>query len=217
MPDYSEEIACGGHFVAGVDEVGRGPLAGPVIAAAVIFKKRIPEHISDLFDDSKKLSLSRRLKAFAAISSCRDIVMGIGAASVKEIDSLNIFQASLLAMQRAVRKLPIQPDHVLVDGKFSPSFQCPSTCLVKGDSRSFSIAAASIIAKVVRDRLMVKLAQRWSHYGWDKNMGYGTVHHRTALRHFGPTIHHRFSFAPVRDVAALVYTQKGAAMQLDLV
>jgi len=179
--------------VAGVDEVGRGPVAGPVVAAAVILR---PSTIPDGLGDSKTLSPETREKLYIAL--CADSDVGVGAASVHEIDRINILQATFLAMRRAVERLLQSPQMVLVDGKQKPPLPHPVHMVVKGDARCLSIAAASIVAKVVRDRLMRRLSQRYPNYGWDHNVGYCTAHHRTALNEYGVTTHHRRSFDPVR-------------------
>ncbi|MDA0261327.1 MAG: ribonuclease HII [Proteobacteria bacterium] len=180
--------------VAGVDEVGRGPMAGPVVAAAVILR---PSTIPAGLADSKTLPFRVRQELYEALCQGSDI--GVGAASVDEIDRINILQATLVAMRRAVAKLSQQPRFVLVDGNQMPSLPCPARTVVKGDGRCLSIAAASIVAKVVRDRLMARLAERYPLYGWDHNVGYCTSEHRSALRRHGATIHHRRSFSPVRQ------------------
>ncbi len=191
MPDLDLERACRGP-VAGVDEVGRGPWAGPVVAAAVILDDAaIPEGIAD----SKQLGRNRRTALHAALIECARI--GIGSASVTEIDRLNILVASLLAMRRAVAALGVRPAHVLVDGNRLPELPCPATAVVRGDDRSLSIAAASIVAKVTRDLLLGRLAKRDPGFGWERNAGYGTAEHRAALLELGVTPHHRQSFAPI--------------------
>ena len=196
-PDFSHEQALGGR-VAGVDEVGRGPLAGPVLAAAVVFAHGVPEAIAPLLDDSKRLSAARREVAFAALIVHPGVEIGVAAASAREIGGLNILHASLLAMRRALARLPHPPDAALIDGnRAPPQLPCPATCLVGGDGRSLSIAAASIVAKVLRDRAMVRLATRYPGYGWEANMGYPTASHRTALARLGPTRHHRPGFSGV--------------------
>ncbi len=187
-----------GGRVAGVDEAGRGPLAGPVVAAAVVFGAGIPRGLRPLIDDSKALTAAQREAAFAALRSCRGIEIGVGAASVADILRLNILHASMLAMRRAVQRLPTLPDLVLVDGNCTPPLPCPSRCCVGGDATSLSIAAASIIAKVIRDRAMARLAARHPHYGWHQNAGYGTAAHRAALVMHGATRHHRAAFGTVR-------------------
>ncbi|MDE0705478.1 MAG: ribonuclease HII [Rhodospirillaceae bacterium] len=188
-------------MVAGVDEAGRGPLAGPVVAAAVCFPGlALPPAVRGLIDDSKKLSPARRETAFAAILEAGAV--GTGAASVAEIDRLNILQATLLAMQRAVAALAVPPAAALVDGNRAPALPCPAHPLVGGDRLSLSIAAASIVAKVTRDRIMARLAADYPGYGWERNAGYGVAAHRAALAALGPTPHHRRTFAPVRDLLA---------------
>ena len=176
MPDYALESAAGGR-VAGVDEVGRGPLAGPVLAAAVVLPRRVPPALAALLDDSKLLTAARREVAFAALQAARaagQVEIGVGAASVAEIARVNILQAALLAMGRAVARLPAPPDLALVDGNRPPALPCAVRCVVGGDGLSLSIAAASIIAKVLRDRAMARLALRYPGYGWQTNAGYGT-------------------------------------------
>ena len=191
-PSFSHELEMGGR-VAGLDEVGRGPLAGPVVAAAVILD---PENFSPGLNDSKKLTAGRRQELFFEIR--KTSLVGLGQASVEEIDTLNILEASLLAMRRALAALPLKPDACLVDGNRDPGLGFPTKCLVKGDAISFSIAAASIIAKVSRDKIMAELAKEFPEYGWEQNAGYGVPYHLQALDVVGPTPHHRKSFAPVR-------------------
>ena len=181
--------------VAGVDEVGRGPMAGPVVAAAVILR---PSTIPDGLDDSKALTAAAREDLYVALSQGSDI--GVGAASVAEIDQINILQGTFLAMRRAVARLSQVPRLVLVDGNQMPKLPCPLQPVVKGDARCLSIAAASIVAKVVRDRMMARLAERYPAYGWEHNVGYCTSEHRSALERHGATAHHRRSFMPVRRV-----------------
>ena len=199
MPDYSHEarvLARVKGLVAGVDEAGRGPLAGPVVAAAVIFeKKRIPKGL----DDSKKLSAARREKLYGAILE-KAVAWGIGEASVDEIDLVNIRQATHLAMARAVRALSPAPVFALVDGNDAPPLPCPCQTIVGGDGLSLSIAAASILAKVTRDRLMLELHALHPEYGWDRNKGYGTAAHLSALARHGASPHHRRSFAPIHNI-----------------
>lgn len=208
MPDLSWEIRLGG-LVAGVDEVGRGPLAGPVVAAAVILDRaNLPRELDGL-DDSKALSAEARAHYLTVLR--RVAVIGIGAASVGEIDRINILQASMLAMARAVGRLARQPDVALIDGNRAPKLACRAVTLVKGDAISLSIAAASVVAKETRDRAMVQLDARYPGYGWARNAGYPTAAHRAALGVIGLTRHHRRSFGPVRallelpveDIAAL--------------
>jgi ribonuclease HII len=193
-------MAAGGR-VAGVDEVGRGPLAGPVVAAAVVFRQGVPAMLAALLDDSKKLSAARRETAFHALHAAQGVEIAVAAASVAEIGHQSILQAALLAMRRAVQRLPLEPDLVLVDGNRPPALACPVRCIVGGDGRSLSIAAASIVAKVVRDRAMIRLAGRYPGYGWDRNAGYPSAEHRTALSRLGATRHHRAGFGPVAMLA----------------
>lgn len=195
-PDFSREatlIGVGSAPVSGVDEAGRGPLAGPVVAAAVILD---PGVIPQGLNDSKKLSSIRRNALFDQITDCA--MVGIGVAGVARIDRDNILQASLWAMAQAVSGLPLVPMMALIDGNKAPHLPCPAQTLVGGDGKSLSIAAASIIAKVTRDRLMENLAADFPGYGWERNRGYGTAEHRSALVRLGVTPHHRRSFAPVR-------------------
>ncbi len=196
-PHFKHERAHGGR-VAGVDEVGRGPLAGPVLACAVVFTRGVPRTLRPLIDDSKALSPAAREAAFEALAACPGIEIGVGAASVDEILRLNILHAAMLAMRRAVHRLPALPDLALVDGNAAPALPCPTRCLVGGDAISLSIAAASIVAKVLRDRAMARLALRHPHYGWAENAGYGTRAHRAALEAHGPSRHHRAAFGTVR-------------------
>jgi ribonuclease HII len=200
MPDYLLEIAAGGR-VAGVDEAGRGPLAGPVVAAAVLFHAPPPESLAALLDDSKKLDAAKRETAFDALRAAQaeGVLDGaVAAASAAEIGRLNILRATHLAMIRAVAKLRLPPDLVLVDGNQPPrGLSCAVQCVVKGDGISLSIAAASILAKVVRDRAMARLDPRWPGYGFARHAGYPTAMHREALARLGPCPHHRRGFAPV--------------------
>ena len=182
--------------IAGVDEVGRGPLAGPVVAAAVVLNR---ESIPEGLNDSKKLSVKRR--EFLAPLLWQSAEVAIGVASVEEIDEINILQASLLAMRRAVEGLHLPPDHVLVDGNRIPTqLPCKATAVVGGDGKSPSIAAASIVAKIWRDNVMKEAATQWPGYGWETNAGYPTKCHKSALRNLGVTPLHRRSFKPVRDI-----------------
>ncbi|WP_418593211.1 ribonuclease HII [Ponticoccus sp. (in: a-proteobacteria)] len=195
--DLEEALwAQGATRVAGVDEVGRGPLAGPVVAAAVVLNR---ESIPEGLNDSKKLTARRR--AFLAPLLRQSAEVSVGVASVEEIDRLNILQASLLAMRRAVEGLPHAPDHLLIDGnRVPPDLSCPATTVVGGDARSPSIAAASIVAKIWRDDVMREAATQWPGYGWETNAGYPTKCHKSALRDLGVTPFHRRSFRPVRDI-----------------
>ncbi len=185
-------------FVAGTDEVGRGPLAGPVIAAAVVLPKDCNHHI---FDDSKKLTHKKRVALFQYLEEINASI-GIGIISEQVIDQINILQASLLAMKHAVDDLSskgAKPDFLLVDGKFETPAPINQLALIKGESKSASIAAASIIAKVTRDRIMQDLHQKYPQYGFNTNNGYPTKFHRDAVRKIGPCPHHRKSFKGVRE------------------
>ena len=195
MPDFTHEAQHPAPVI-GVDEAGRGPLAGPVVAAAVLLDRaRVPAGI----DDSKALPATRRARICAELSVCARI--GIGLASVEEIDRLNILWATMLAMRRAVEALCTamggDPAMVLVDGNRCPDWRYASRAIIGGDAKSLSIAAASIIAKEHRDALMRAAHADHPHYGWASNKGYGSAQHLAALRDFGPTPHHRRSFAPV--------------------
>ncbi|MEL6807272.1 MAG: ribonuclease HII [Pseudomonadota bacterium] len=195
MADYSFETQVGGR-VAGVDEVGRGPLAGPVTAAAVVLDAGC---IPDGLDDSKKLSLKTREALWAEIIASADV--SVAHASVREIEEFNILRAAHLAMVRAVAGLRMAPDHVLVDGTLLPrDLHLPATPIVRGDARSLSISAASIVAKICRDRIMVDLAQQHPGYGWETNMGYPSKSHRLALQNLGVTAYHRRTFKPVHNM-----------------
>ena len=199
MPHYRMESLAGGR-VAGVDEAGRGPLAGPVMAAAVVFTAGVPHALGALLDDSKKLSATAREAAFAALLAAAargQLDYGIAAASAFEIGRLNILRATHLAMFRAIARLALLPDLALVDGNQPPPLPCRVQCVIGGDAESFSIAAASILAKVIRDRAMARLHPRWPLYGFASHAGYPTVRHRAALAEHGPSPHHRRGFAPV--------------------
>lgn len=201
-PDLSLEAAAGpGARVCGIDEAGRGPLAGPVVAAAVILPAELPDELRAAIDDSKRLTRQRRELVEPAIR--RHAIVGVGRAEAEEIDRLNIHHATLLAMRRAFDALDASVDLALVDGKFAPALPCPAQAEVKGDSRSLSIAAASIIAKEERDRVMRALAAEFPAYGWDRNAGYPTPEHLEALARVGACPHHRRSFAPVSQQLAL--------------
>lgn len=198
MPDFTLEEEVGG-IVAGIDEAGRGPLAGPVVAAAVIIDRaRLSPRLLAQIDDSKRLSRARREAVFEALADVAHI--GIGQAYVDEIDRINILQASLLAMRRAVAQLRVQPETALIDGNRAPELSCRSRCVVGGDRLSVSIAAASIVAKVTRDRLITELARLYPGYGWERNAGYGTKEHLDALQILGITPEHRRSFRSVSDI-----------------
>ncbi|WP_289043007.1 ribonuclease HII [uncultured Aliiroseovarius sp.] len=198
-PDFSFETAAharGFLRVAGVDEVGRGPLAGPVTAAAVVLD---PTNIPAGLNDSKTLTAKRRDALYDIIITSADI--SVAHATVDEIDELNILRASHLAMERAVSGLTTPPDHVLIDGNMTPrGLTLSAETIVKGDARSLSISAASIIAKITRDRIMVDLAQQFPGYGWETNAGYPSKSHRLALQNLGVTPHHRRSFKPVHNI-----------------
>jgi ribonuclease HII len=195
MPDLTLELAAGG-LVAGIDEAGRGPLAGPVVAAAAILDPdNLPDGLAEVIDDSKRLTPERRVAVFALLQPVARI--GIGAASVEEIDRVNILQATFLAMARAVAALGVTPDLALVDGDRLPPLPCKAQTVIGGDALCLSIAAASIAAKVTRDRLMTRLALRYPGFGWETNVGYGTDAHLSALDALGVTRHHRRTFAPV--------------------
>lgn len=198
-PDFSFEQALldqGHRMIAGVDEVGRGPLAGPVYAAAVILD---PAHIPTGLNDSKKLTAARRDALLDAILERADV--SVAEATAREIEDLNILRASHLAMERAVAGLKQRPDHVLVDGNRIPAkLDIPASAIVKGDGRSVSIAAASIVAKIRRDLVMCDLAQHYPGYGWEKNAGYPTKQHLQALIDLGVTPHHRRTFKPVHNI-----------------
>jgi len=210
VADFSHEIAAGGR-VAGVDEAGRGPLAGPVMAAAVVFPHGVPAPLAALLDDSKALSPRQREQAFTALVAARASGIAeyaVAAASAREIARLNILGATHLAMRRALLRLPSPPDLALIDGNRPPTQPpCATRCLVGGDGLSLSIAAASILAKVLRDRAMTRLDARWPGYGFARHMGYPTAAHRAALAQLGPSPHHRRGFAPV-DAAWQAMTAK---------
>lgn len=198
-PDFEFEkaLAARGFLrIAGVDEVGRGPLAGPVVAAAVVLNaEAIPEGLND----SKKLTGKRRDLLNDLLRQAAEVT--VGQASVDEIEQYNILRASHMAMRRAVEALDPPPDFLLIDGNMIPQgIDIPAQPVVKGDTRSVSIAAASIVAKTWRDRVMVDLAQQHPGYGWERNAGYPTPEHRAALQHLGPTPHHRRSFKPVHKI-----------------
>lgn len=199
MPHFRHEkrlLATVPGPLCGVDEAGRGPLAGPVVAAAVILDfQKYPRGLND----SKQLDEGTREELFPRIMEMA-VAVGIGQASVGEIDLVNIRQATHLAMARAVRALSVAAAFALVDGNDSPALPCPCETLVDGDAKSLSVAAASIIAKVTRDRLMALLHDEHPHYGWRNNKGYGTPEHLAGLKTRGITIHHRRSFSPVHNI-----------------
>src|SRR5687768_18406888 len=200
-----------GQLIAGVDEVGRGPLAGPVVACDVIMPP--DQRAIRGVDDSKRLTAATRVTLAARIAE-RAVAYAVGAASVREIDRLNIYHASTLAMRRALRRLRVAPDHVLIDGKAIRSLTIPHTAVVHGDARCFSIACASIIAKVTRDRLMRLLDERYPAYRWAQNAGYATPDHLAGLASVGLTPHHRRSFMRIRQQLSLDFD---APVELELV
>ncbi len=215
MLDYERrQWAQGRYRVAGVDEAGRGPLAGPVVAAAVAIA---PAHLEAEFlrslhelTDSKKLTPAQRESFFEILS--RDPVridIGIGMADVGEIERINILRATHMAMRRAITDLTQPPDHVLIDGLAVPGLPCPATFIVGGDRCSLLIAAASVVAKVTRDRIMIGYDQQYPDYGFARHKGYGTREHAQALLEFGPCPIHRRSFAPVRDLAQIRLAMPG--------
>ena len=185
-------------IIAGVDEVGRGCLAGPVVSAAVILKKSVN---LKLIKDSKKISFLKREKISKHIK--KNSYYSIGTASVGEILNLNILQASLLSMKRAIKKLSIKPDLILIDGNFAPKGFKNFKTIVNGDEKIKEISAASIIAKVFRDKFMIKLSKKFSNYAWERKVGYGTKDHLDGLKKFGITSHHRQGFKPVHKILSI--------------
>ena len=197
-----ESIGQGLVPVVGVDEAGRGPWAGPVVAGSVILDiDTLPESLRLGLDDSKKLTTKKREELFQLLLNFAKT--GVGISSVDEIDALNILQATMLAMKRAVEDLSLTPGMVLVDGNFLPDWSYPSQAIIKGDGRSPSIAAASIVAKVSRDQVMADLAKDHPQYGWEKNAGYGTKGHQRGLAEFGVCKHHRRSFKPIKNILGI--------------
>lgn len=204
MPNFEYEDEISG-LVIGIDEAGRGPWAGPVAAGAVAFLNRNIHHeILNGLDDSKKLSAKKREKLYNLLfeeEKKGNLKIGIGLASAKEIDELNILQATFLAMKRAADKLNIKPNMALVDGNREPkNLGCPCKTIVKGDAKSMSISAASIVAKVYRDKLMSDLAQKYPYYGFEKNAGYGTALHIDGLKKYGACEEHRKSYKPIKEI-----------------
>lgn len=195
VPNFNIEREINKEFIAGVDEAGRGPLCGPVVAAAVIFKSMSDK--MPLIMDSKKMNHRERQIAFDWIME--NCFVGIGKCDPNEIDSINILQASMLAMKRAIDNLPKRPNFVLIDGNRLPQ-NIIGRAIVKGDSKSLSIAAASIIAKETRDKIMQDLALLFPQYSWDKNAGYPTPEHLRAIKEFGINEHYRKSFKPIKDL-----------------
>lgn len=196
-------MALGHGCVCGVDEAGRGPWAGPVVAAAVVLDRH---HIPAGLNDSKKLTEARRALLFDAITASAQV--GVGIVSAAEIDTLNILQATFRTMERAVSALPLPPRFALIDGNRAPKLSCPCRTVIAGDSLSLSIAAASIIAKVTRDRIMTEMEQLYPGYGFAAHKGYGTAAHSAALARLGPCAEHRRSFKPI---AALLASADGDA------
>jgi len=199
MPDFALERASAASPVCGIDEAGRGPLAGPVFAAAVVLD---PARVPPGIDDSKKLARGARRRIACELAAVAAI--GLGQASVREIDATDILKATLLAMRRALDDLCAclgrMPAVALVDGNRLPELPCPARAVVGGDGKSLSIAAASIMAKVARDALMAELARAHPQYGWERNAGYGTPEHLAALTRFGATPHHRITFTPIHNL-----------------
>ena len=203
MPDFSYEEQCGPGLIFGLDEAGRGPWCGPVVAACVCWPDRqISPDLAGAINDSKKLSAAKREILFDRIMGSNALV-GIGQVSAQEIDEINILQASFLAMKQAldnIRERGLIPTYALIDGNRLPDWDMPMRAIIGGDGKSLSIGAASIIAKVTRDRLMAELAKDYPAYGWDKNAGYGTKVHIAALNQYGITPHHRRSYAPIAKI-----------------
>ena len=205
MPDFSLEESLGlstRAVIVGVDEVGRGPLAGPVTAAAVfVDRQKITSDLLTKIDDSKKIPQKQRATISKQIEGIA--IIGIGWASSSEIDQLNILEASMLAMQRAIfslrKQIILDPDYILIDGNKVPRLDFPSKAIVRGDEKSISIAAASIVAKCKRDAFMTSLSKLYPYYGWEKNAGYGTREHLAAIEREGITTHHRRSFKPIAN------------------
>ena len=197
MPDnlIERDIGWPQKLIAGIDEAGRGPWAGPVVSAAVILNEK---NIPDGLNDSKKLSEKKRLSLYSSIYNFHFV--GVGISSIEEIDSMNVLQATFLSMKRAVEDLNPQPEYILVDGNLDPGLNFKTKCIIKGDSISISIAAASVIEKVTRDNLMLKLDKEFPNYNWKKNKGYGTAEHRNALELHGPCKYHRKSFSPINKM-----------------
>jgi ribonuclease HII len=201
VPNWKHEIEAGiknGVIVCGVDEVGRGPLAGPVVACAVCLPVDMPRRITRRLKDSKQIDREEREEVAQILRET--VSFGVGMADVEEIDRINILRASHLAMLRAYEGVPSRPAYALVDGNQAPNLPCPITCIIGGDAISLSIAAASIIAKVERDKIMRELAVAHPVYGWETNVGYSTRDHLSALKEHGPTPYHRRSFRPVYEL-----------------
>lgn len=203
MPDFLLEDDVNG-MVAGVDEAGRGPWVGPVVAGCAVFLKReVDERLLENLNDSKKLSKKKREMLYDLLfeeEKRGNVLLGIGEASAQEIDEINILNASFLAMKRALQAAKVKPDLVLVDGNREPKdFGFKTKAVIKGDAKSYSVSAASILAKVYRDRLMEEMAKKYPGYGFEKNAGYGTKAHIEGLKQFGVTPEHRKSYAPIKE------------------
>lgn len=198
IPDFEIEKNCGYKIIAGLDEAGRGPLCGPVVAGAVIFLKHDFDNMP-MISDSKQMNEKQREIAYDWITHNPDIVWSVAQCSAAEIDELNILWASMMAMRRAAEKLGVTPEYCLVDGNRVPD-KINGMAVVKGDAKSLSIAAASIIAKVTRDKIMHELAIQFPQYAWDKNAGYPTKQHLSAIAKYGVNEHYRKSYAPVKKV-----------------
>jgi len=198
MSLYEKRLAADGYArIAGIDEAGRGPLAGPVVAAACILPRN---SYFEYLNDSKQLTPERRENLYQSIILHPETRYGLGISDVETIDRVNILQATFLAMRQAVAALNIPPDYLLIDGNQVPVFSIPTLPIVEGDSHSVSIAAASVIAKVTRDRMMVEFDLKWPHYGFRKHKGYGTSEHVDAIRKYGPCPIHRISFEPIKSL-----------------
>lgn len=198
IPDFEIEKNCGYKTIVGVDEAGRGPLCGPVVAGAVIFKKYDFDDMP-IIRDSKQMNQKQREIAYDWITNNSDIIWGVGQCSASEIDELNILWASMCAMERAVANLKQTPEYCLIDGNRVPK-NLTGQAVVKGDAKSLSIAAASIIAKVTRDRIMDELSKKYPQYGWNKNAGYPTQQHIDAIKKYGINEHYRKTYGPVKKV-----------------
>lgn len=201
VPDFCYEKNCGKNIVAGADEAGRGPLCGPVVAGAVIFLKYDFDDMP-LITDSKQMNEKQRNAAFDWITNNPNIIWSIAQCSAVEIDELNILRASLTAMARAINGLKVKPEYCLIDGNKMPDSICGES-VVHGDAKSLSIAAASILAKVTRDKLMHELSKQFPQYGWNKNAGYPTKQHLAAIEKYGVNEHYRKTFGPVKKVLGI--------------
>ncbi|HET6158659.1 MAG TPA: ribonuclease HII [Dongiaceae bacterium] len=206
MPTFRYEISLGrksGAVICGVDEAGRGPLAGPVFACAAILPlEGLSTRLLGVLDDSKRLT--PEVREAVAIKLRVKAIYALGEASVEEIDRFNILRATFMAMRRAFEQLPVQPVHAIIDGNMKPGLPCEETTVVEGDHLSYSVAAASILAKVARDKMMRELAPTYPRYGWETNVGYATPEHRAAIEAYGLTPHHRVSFKPVYEQLSLI-------------